>query len=521
MLNESKLWDESSAVAAKSYPPGEQLFQYFMVSNEKWSEAWINRAQLFLITSAILAIVGWAISSVTGRIIGFTLILMTPLTLGFTYGVLLADVLQAMLFAVAAIIPIMSVNDRTIHRLVAVLPTIFVMVIVKETSLILGIVVVMLVLHALIWGEPGNLLSQKTKVFFLGSVSLALLLPLLLWRLRMVNLKVNDPVVNLTQKIGFTRGESGVLQSVDSGVLNAVWEKLTVPIFPTIFNVLEGKLGFPTPKLSLFQLTLFLFAFNLLLILFKSKLRIAQTFGQATILMLGSSIFIGVHVVLYSLVFTSFEASSAVAFERYFSVYLIAWIAVLIGLTIYAIESYFRLHQKRNYRVLINSARAVFVCMLIFVMTDSRTAPQPPFGLKVRDDIRDALDVVKALSDSNDSIFFLYQEPSFMRNCQFNCGYHAYYAFRFEASPNTRLSPECAYRVPPLPGQEDCTALFDDQIGDFDYLVVMNATKELIEISDMFTTINLDEQVFQIFRIQDDVKNGFDVQLVRLATSSS
>jgi hypothetical protein len=346
MFEEQALWDESSLVFAKNYPPGQPLFQYFMVAHENWSEAVVYRSHTLFVVSAILAIIGWMITSATGKIVGFATIIFIPLTLGLTYGVVLSETAQAFLFATAISIAITGLTPSKLFMLMLVL---FNLTLLKETALLLGAVVIPLVWWSLKSNSSTGARFWKHNLAYASGAAVALLLPFVAWRLYLGSIAVKGSVSAVIPKAaklftdsGSENLVSGVLsaesENLVSGVLSAVWDRISLPYFPTIFNLQSQKFALPDVKLSLLQLTIVILIVHIAIVSFKVKSKRREAVIQVVVLMFGLVLFLIAHIAFYVTVFTEYAALQATELERYLAVYLVAWFAVVTSLAISRME---------------------------------------------------------------------------------------------------------------------------------------------------------------------------------------
>ena len=518
VFEEQALWDESSLVFAKSYPPGQILFQYFMIARDNWSEAIVYRSQTLFVVSAALAVIGWMISSATGRIVGFAAILLTPLTLGLTYGVLLPDTAQAFLFASAISIAITGLN---FSKLLMLMATTFNLTLLKDTGLLLGATVVVLVWLS---SKSGYLFSSrpwKQNLVYISGAASALLLPFVAWQLYLRSIMSKSPVSTVLTESGSENLVAGVLSAVSpvstvltesgsenlvAGVLSAVYERISHPFFPTIFNLQSQKLGIPDVRISLLQLTIAILIVHTALVLLKEKSERRGAAQQVAVILVGLILFLLAHVVLYITMFSEFEALSAAGLERYLSVYLIAWLVIVIGLSISHIEVRAEFHYSTPLKlsaVSIGTLVAIGITCLLFI--DPRVTPQPEARLEANQEINLAASALKKYISPTDRVFFIYEEPAYMKDCQYNCGLSAYYAFRFAMFPHKNLSPACTAYVIANPAIDSCL-LGNEYFGDWDYVLTMNPTKELARISPLFNLQSFTGQMFEIFHVENSAR---------------
>lgn len=492
MFEEQALWDESSLGFAKSYPPGQPLFQYFMIAHENWSEAIVYRSQTVFIVSAVLAVIGWMISSATGKVIAFALIIVTPLTLGLTYGVLLPEMAQSFLFATAISI---AITGLTPSKLVMLMLVIFNLALLKDTALLLGAVVVLLVWWSSKSGYSFSSRPWKQNLVYASGAASALALPFAAWQLYLRSIMVKLPGSTVL-------AESGS-DNLVGGVLAAAWDKISLPYFPTIFNLQSQKFAIPDVKLSLLQLILVILVVHIAIVLFghKSKRRIAAI--QVAVILFGLVVFSLAHVVLYITLFTEYEALRTAAFERYLSVYLIAWLAVVISLSISRTEKLKRAFRNTVAKKLVVRMVALLAIGLVgLLLFDPRVTPQPSESKRARQEIQLAASALQTLIKPADRVFFIYEEPAYINNFEVA----AYYIFRFAMFPHGHVSQVCIEVYTP-------GCFFNDNFNEYDYVLTMNPTERTSRISPSFKSESLTRVIFQIFEVKNDPALGTQLVL--------
>jgi len=496
IFEEQALWDENSLVLNKTYPPGGPLFQHFMIAHTSWSEATVYRSQTVFVVSSALAIVGWMISSVTGKVAAFSFIVFTPLMLGLTYGVLLPETAQAFLFGAAITIAVTGLTPSKVFVLMIV---VFNLILLKDTALLLGTTVIALVWWSSKSGKSMSPRPWKQNLLYASGVAVAVALPLASWRLylRSIDVEVGLPM----SAVSTNRGSENLV----TGVLSAVWERISVPFFPTIVNLRSNQFALPNLKLSLLQLTtlILLVHFALVLLDAKSKRRAAAV--QIAVIVTGLAVFLLAHTFLYVTKFNEYEALRAAALERYLSVYLIAWFVVVNSLLISHIEKLVRISRNS---VVKYSVACLGVCLATgltgILLFDPRVTPQPPEVQRARHDIRIAASALQQLLKPTDRILFIYQKPAYLRECQFNCGFSSYFVFQFEMFRNVRMSPECfeAYTS---------RCQFDDDIGEYEYVLVMNPTESIPQLSPLLDTESLTGAAFRIIKVHANAVLGTEM----------
>lgn len=538
LVLERHLWDASSPVFAKSYPPGNSLFHFFVVAYEQWSEAQINRAHFFFVVSALLATLGWTLKTASGKVIAFALSFTVPLALGLSYGVIMPDVLIGFLFAVAiSIATSQSIGKKT--KLWSVSGTTVSIVLLKDTGILLAFIVSFLVLVTL-WHSSAEVPKRIRRV--LPSTVLvvcAALIPQIIWQLRLRIYDISGPANVLATKAVATVSAATQVESpgdsvsnfemdsfseptvLDNETFKAVLAKLNQPDYPKINIFPKFLFDIPTPSLSLLQVAALLFSINVLLIKLQQGRPLRSLVWQQVAVWIGAVGYLVIHGFLLTILLPEFEAQQAAGLERYLAVYLIAQIIV----TICGLIGMAELRLKSGGSVVLsNWLPTIFAVIAIgffyALVSQYKSTPQPVQRLKAIEEIKLTATVLKTVIGENDSVYFLYNEPAYMSLCQYNCGVSGYYVFRLEMSPNVRLSRACGSYLVPSPVDGDCLADFDNTIGEFDFLALMNVDKRALSISKKFRQIQLGQQTFQIFEVLKEPysKNGFPS--LRLVTQS-
>ena len=423
---------------------------------------------------------------------GFAAIIFTPLTLGLTYGVLLPERAQAFLFATAISI---AITGLTPNKLVMLMLVIFNLTLLKDTGLLLGAVVVLLVWWSSKSGYSFSSRPWKQNLVYASGAASALALPFAAWQLYLRSISINSQISTVIAE--------GGSENLVAGVLSAVNERISSPYFPTIYNLQSQKFAIPEVKLSLLQLMLVILVVHIALVLLKVKSKRREAAMQVTVIVFGLILFLMAHVVFYVTLFHEYEALRANALERYLSVYLIAWLAVVMSLSISRIEKLKGVFRNAVAKKLVVRMVAMLAIGLVgLLLVDPRVTPQSSESQRARQEIQHAASALQTLIKPADRVFFIYEEPAYINDFEVV----AYDIFRFAMFPHEFVSPRCIEVYSPR-------CFFNDNFGEYDYVLTMNPTERTSRISPLFKSESLTGVMFQTFEVKNDPALGTQLVL--------
>lgn len=328
IFNTNQLIDADTAISFKNYPPGQQLFQYYVTLFTQWSEKNVLYAQIALTLSAILAAVGSQIRRPLWVIATYFTALTFIYFIHADYISIYSDTLLAVFFAATICLALSIKKTWRDYFVLALCLSTFLLI--KEVALIfVAIVVAVFFVHEYFQqkatddGKVANISGRKYV-----AISVSLLSPCLIfisWRWHV-------------QKIqALPLDASGVgLQSLLNGQMSGrFW--VTIHGFGSQLvksDYLQNSVIATSVGSSLLDIVLACAALSgiITLVCVKGK-RVASSVVLA-VLFLGFVGYLGFLLWTYLFYFTEYEGVRLASFDRYTGTYILAWMLVLYVLLV-------------------------------------------------------------------------------------------------------------------------------------------------------------------------------------------
>ena len=168
------LFTESSPIYVKSYPPLQQLFQYFFTTFTSWSEKHVLYAQTLWVLSGLLCMLGSLIKSPLHITAGFLISCTFLYFFGYSFSTIYSDPLLGVVFAACVALALDA--RRGSSTMLAFCISIAALVLLKEIAVLLAAVAI--VVFALNRPYTTNS-SAATIIDHLKSLALAVGMPLI------------------------------------------------------------------------------------------------------------------------------------------------------------------------------------------------------------------------------------------------------------------------------------------------------------------------------------------------------
>jgi hypothetical protein len=397
----------SDVVALKAYPPGSSLFYYLFCLAGGFSEGTIYAAQQLLMLVAIPVVlknIRW--KDWPAAFLGYSILLLAfklfHTQIGFT-GSLYVDALIGIYFG--SIIMYYRLSNRKSLDILLLIPPVFALSIFKSHlfSIVLAItsfVIFDQLLQAFYFlraNRKVSLILTKSKVIFIRVFSILLipassLLAIITWDryLEKSNIAISwDLHVTKTQLLNLFTGKN-----LDS-------TKLTV-----IMNYKHTLLGEP-----LIFLTVCAILAGLIFILCKQEKDRHAIILDNAFMFLGFIGYLFSLLLMYIFLFSSYEGLRLASFDRYISIYYIAWSMVILAGLFKALQPY-KLLKKRNIQFIL--AGLVILGMGIITMRHYHRINKPSAKIRrnnwrFRQAIQQITDKVKLYTNLQDRIFLVWQ----------------------------------------------------------------------------------------------------------------
>ncbi|MBF6617691.1 MAG: hypothetical protein ITG07_13310 [Candidimonas sp.] len=446
MFETNSLFQSDSPIAFKWYPPGQQLFQYYIVYFLGWSEAKVLYAQIFLILAALLATVGSFIKreSPVGGVAFITSCILVYL-FKFDLAHILVDPLLAVHFTATVALAWYASNRLGSAIMLSI--TIAVLVLIKQIGLIFALIAV-----AIYWTSVW--FSDQEETGHRGTSGR----PILLLRLSQFTL----PLLAL---IAASQSWSWYVASI-----GAV-QDLTLPSFRDLFEapLLERTQATAMAFLDRILSIKFLGPFAGFAALSAIAVKLNPPVGQKkasvqlAILFVSAIGYIGFLFISYLLFFTEYEGMRLASFPRYNKTYLLAWALIVNALLLsYA--------QSKSLKAQYWTAGITFGLMLAIApsrfFANVQSLGGSPNLVQTRLDIEQLSSVFRAKAAPDEKVYFISQNSS---------GYHKL-VFAYLMLPS-RSSDSC-WSIGDSYNKADiwtCNIALSAALEGYSYLAIFNA----------------------------------------------
>ena len=323
IFDSNALIQSSSPISFKNYPPGQQLFQYFVTVMAGWSEKNILFAQNVFILSGLMALVGTVVKKAAPAFMMFIASLTLIYFFHADYVTIYSDSLVSIFFAVG--LGLALKEKETLQDDLSLLIVLCAAVLIKEIAVIFTAIV--LVTYALKLFFDQNQSSRffwgrlKTATLSVVMMAVPVLIVLMTWRWYVGTLMIEPngvpplSIMNYSQEALRPR-----LDKTVSRLLEAIKQS-------GYFESRHVTLGL---KLSLIQLFAWLSALGVLLIALSPRAKRPQALLILLTVILGA---VAYHLFLlwtYLVYFTEYEGVRLASFERYSWTYMLAWSLLLL-----------------------------------------------------------------------------------------------------------------------------------------------------------------------------------------------
>lgn len=475
IFDTNALIQSDSPISFKNYPPGQQLFQYYLTVMIGWSEKNILFAQDIFILSGLLALVGIFIKKLIPALLMFIASLTIIYFFRADYVTIYSDSLISIFFVVGLALAF-KVNDRskTPWNLILVLS---VFVLIKEvaiifTAIVLAVYVVSLLLNK---NQTNETIKSSTSSTCLAvaKVVLPIMLVLFSWRWYVSTLVIEPTGV---PPLSFS---SYAQEALRSRLDQTVAKMLMAIKQPGYFESRALTTGF---NLSLIQLFACLSALGLVIVACAPKAQRLKYFSILCIVAAGA---IAYHLFLlwtYLFYFTEYEGVRLASFERYSWTYMLSWTLLIITLLASTIKI-------SNTKVSLILALMVVMSVLYAVpgkfYTDLTRIQSEPVALgQKKKAIALATQVTKHIK-SGERVYFIAQNTN---------GYEKH-MFDYEMIPHI---PNNCWSVGGKYNEGDvwsCNQPLETLLNGYTYLAIYNADKRFWdENAKLFSTLDRNKQ---------------------------
>lgn len=453
------LYQENSPLFIKSYPPGQQIFQYYFTKFTFWSEKNVLYAQIFWVLSSLLCISGTLTKNLNIAALAF--IGTGTFLYFFNYGYvsIYSDQLLGLIFATS--IALAYQQDKKQKNVVALSLAIAALLLTKEIAVLLTLITLVLYLIILYFDR-----DKQQEKWFQQSLSVAIpfaavaIFALLIhkswsWYVLSINASRKLDLSALTQ---FTEPAQSV--------------RFTKTIAEFIHRLFKSDyLAFadinPKIHISIALLVLVLLIVSMLLIVLAKSEQRAKVTSLVSILFLGALAYTGALTFTYFVFFTEYEGTRLASFERYLSTYMLAWAVIIYNLCSATAE-------RLNKKIAISIPLVLLSIALYFVprnyYADLKKIQPKGQDFETRNKVEQLALKTKKYIKLNEKVYFIAQNTNGLERTMF---YYAMLPYP--------ISMEWCWSIGQKYFEGDvwtCNTHLSQILKDYDYLAIYKADEQ-------------------------------------------
>lgn len=478
------LYQENSPLFIKSYPPAQQLIQYYFTKFTFWSEKNVLFAQIAWILAALMCISGTIIQNKLVSALAF--ISACTFLYFFNYGIvsIYSDQLLGLIFATSVTLAFTETKGSSNALILAL--AIGCLLLMKEIAVLLVMIVlaIYLTMQLIKVNEQSKKIAQiiiKASISFLAVALFAWLIQTSWgWYVASINasrtldLTVLTQITEPSQSIRFTK------------TLVEFIYRLFKNDYISLADV-KPKLNISIAKFVVSQLIL-----SILIVIMTPRVKRVMAVGLVIILLLGAIAYTGALTFTYFVFFTEYEGVRLASFERYLSTYMLAWAVIIYMLFIESLSRF-----RKRYSVI--AFVVVFSSMFYYAprafYADLKRIQPAGQDLETRNKIEQLAQRLKKIIKSDEKAYFIAQNSNGLERTMF------YYAVL--PAP---ISMEWCWSLGKKYFDGDvwtCDTHLSQVLKDYDYLAIYKADEQFWKNNgDLFDldSKNFEEGIFKINR---------------------
>jgi hypothetical protein len=453
------LFNNDSPIFFKSYPPLQQLFQYYFAKLTFWSEKNVLFAQTFWVLSALLCVAGSFVKKPVHTAIVFLASCSFLYFFEYSYSTIYSDPLMGVCFAACLALAFEQDGSKG-HALIFFIG-VAALLLLKEIAVLLAMVSVAVFVVSFVTAHNSQSLSACDKW-------VACLKPLVAGILGLI--AVVQSWAWYVAKIEGTRDLAA--NSLKSLLEPALQGRVDKTIAEFIVRVLKpGYLHITQYKQlynpSVVTLAAAFILISLGLIYFAKKTERLKISGNLLLITGGAVGYTLALLISYLLIFTEYEGIRLASFERYLSTYILAWLLIVYALVASRLENW------RGALALLGQlalALALALYSPAAYFKDVRKIESQGETLAVRQSTEAFAAQIKPHLKTGDKIYFIAQKSNGLERTMF------YYAML----PFTTSTSWC-WSIGPKYFEGDvwtCQTHLQGLLKGFDYLAVFNGDQQ-------------------------------------------
>lgn len=454
------LFKENSPIFFKSYPPIQQLFQYYVLQFFSWSEKNALFAQNIWLLSGALCVASLPKASTLTKISLFFSVVTLVYAFGYSFSSLYSDALLGMCFVAALSLAVKEAQRLAVWLALAI--SLSVLILLKEIGILLALVVIFVYAAKVCGATPGQ--GQTLSPGLMGMFN----------GLRANALKIVSLVAVI---IGVMKSWAWYVKSIEATRAIAIpsldqWREgpLQKRVLTTLDEFLRRMVETDYVGLSMpfsqwhptILMIVVVLSVGSVLVVYRAqqnqRVLCSVTMGA---LFLGFWGYAAALVLSYLIVFTEYEGIRLASFERYLSTYLLAWASFVF---VKLFDNSDRLSRSKN-------AQIAALCLIVLTLITSGQFLKELSGIKaagpayqLRTELEAFAEKIKTQIEPNQKIYFIAQNSNGIERVMF------YYAML----PNT-VSMSWCWSLGEKYFDGDvwtCNQTLNGLVDDYDYLAV-------------------------------------------------
>lgn len=383
--------------AFKSYPPAQQLLQYFFVKSFGWKESTVLLAHGFFILSSLLFTAATLVQKRTSAAsLAFLISIPTIYYFGFDFGHIFVDQLLAVVFAASIAC---ALRKDTLHKFILLPATLFLLVEIKQMGLVFALFALFIAILNEIISLEIDISFRLKKAAAVGVTGLVSILAS--YKTWIVYLSTSGVVPVFQSDRGVER-----LWSDDNRQLALTLKELVKRLDDPTYFQMGGQLF---SGMTIVTITLILSVASLSLILFsiKNKTEICNSLVFSVSMIVLWPVYVVFLLLCYLMFFSEYESIRLASFERYTATFLLAWIVSFISLTA-------RLFTEKTNIFVRAVLCAMIISCIIFIpeqfYKDASNITSNDKWIKTRVNVKKFTDDLMPMMKNGDKAYFIQQQ---------------------------------------------------------------------------------------------------------------
>ncbi len=456
------LFKKDSPIFYKSYPPIQQLFQYYFTKQAFWSEKNVLYAQTFWVLSAILCVVGSIVKRPLNVALTFFIATSFLYFFNFSYSTIYSDPLLGACFA--ACLALAYDQNKKITKVIVFFLSIAALSLIKEIAIFLAMVAFGVFYISSFLEHQSSSKSLKAKFLYPTIVSLlglsAVIGILKSWSLYVAAIQATRDVAISNFSI-FT-------DPTWSKRLSLTVNEFFIRFLKPGFLSFSDRVDISSP--SIFILFIIFIILSTVVVLIKPQLLRTKIILTLSIIFVGALGYLAALFISYLLFFTEYEGIRLASFERYFSSFILGWILFVFALLINTIDE-----LKTKYMVTVHALIGTFIFLLVpsVFFKEARVIRSGGEAYQLRQKTESLADKVKKHIKPNEKVYFIAQNSNGLERAMF------YYAMLpFNSSMSWCWSVGKKYNDGDV---WTCDVNLSSLLDGYDYLAVYRGDGKLLQ----------------------------------------